>query len=73
MACEAHAVPSRAESSAIGNTQRRSGGTRKEHRNPQADALQYQLDNFLTSYMETFDLLRTPSNHARISKKLWSK
>ena len=52
MACEAHAVPSRAESSAIDNTQRRSVGNRKEYRKPQADALQYQLDNFLTRYME---------------------
>ena len=56
MACEDHAVPSRAESSAIDNTQRRSGGTRKEYRKSQADALQYQLDNFLTRYMETLDL-----------------
>ena len=58
MACEDHAVPSRAESSAIDNTQRRSGGNRKEYRNPQADALQYQLDNFLTRYMETLNLRR---------------
>jgi len=58
MAREAHAVPSRAEFSAIGNTQRRSGGTRKELRNLQTDALQYQLDNFLTRYMETLNLRR---------------
>ena len=56
MACADHADPSRAESSAIDNTQRRSGGTRKEYRKPQADALQYQLDNFLTRYMETLNL-----------------
>ena len=56
MAYQDHAVPSHTESSAIGNTQRHSGGTRKEHRNPQADALQYQLDNFLTKYMETLNL-----------------
>ena len=58
MACEDHAVPSRAESSAIDNTQRRSGGTRKEYRKPQADALQYQLDNFLIRYMEAPNLRR---------------
>ena len=58
MACEDHAVPSRAESSAIDNTQRRSGGNRKEYRKPQADALQYQLDNFLARYMETLNLRR---------------
>ena len=58
MACEDHAVPSRAESSAIDNTQRRSGGTRKEYRKSQADALQYQLDNFLTRYMEAPNLRR---------------
>ena len=58
MACEDHAVPSRAESSAIDNTQRRSGGNRKEYRKPQADALQYQLDNFLTRYMEATYLRR---------------
>ena len=58
MACEDHAVPSRAESSAIDNTQRRSGCTCKEYRKTQADALQYQLDNFLTRYMELPNLRR---------------
>lgn len=53
MACEDHVVPFLAESSAIGNTQRRNGDTRKEHHNPQADALRCPLDNFLTRYMES--------------------
>ena len=56
MACEDHAVPFRTESSAIGSTQRRNGGTRKERHNPQADALQGPLDNFLTRYMESPNL-----------------
>ena len=73
MACEAYAVPSRAESSAIDNTQRRSGGTRKEHHNPQADALQYSLDNFMIVYTQSPNLRRRFYNSARISKKLWSK
>ena len=73
MACEDHAVPFHAESSAIGNTQRRSGGIRKEHHNPQADALQCPLDNFLTRYTESLNLRREIYQHARISKKLWSK
>jgi len=50
MACEDHVVPSRAESSAIDNTQRRSGDIRKEHHISQAGALQYPLDNFLNVY-----------------------
>ena len=53
MAYQDRAAPSRTESSAIGNTQRRNGGTRKEHHNPQADALQYLHDNCLTRYMES--------------------
>ena len=56
MACEDHAVLFRAESSAIGNTQRRNGSTRKEHHNPQAVALQCPLDDFLTRYMESPNL-----------------
>ena len=48
VSCEDHAVPSRNESYAIDNVQGRSGGTRKEYHNPQADALKYPLDNFLT-------------------------
>ena len=53
MACEDHAVPFLAESSAIGNTQRRDDSTHKQHHNPQADALQCPLDNFLTRYMDS--------------------
>ena len=58
MAYEDRAAPSRTESSAIGNTQRRNGGTRKEHHNPQAGALQCPLDDFLTRYMESPNLRR---------------
>jgi len=50
MACEDHAVPSRIESSEVGNTQRHSEGTRKELHTPQADALQCPPDDFLTRY-----------------------
>ena len=53
MACEDHVVPFHTEFSAIGNTQRRSGDIRKEHHNPQADALQCPLDDFLTRYTES--------------------
>ena len=73
MACEDHAVPFHAESSAIGNTQRRSGGIRNEHRNPQVDALQCPLDNFLTRYTESPNLRRKSQQLARISKQMWSK
>ena len=56
MAYQDHAVPSRTESSVIGNTQRRNGDTRKEHHNPQADAWQCLLDGFLTRYTESPNL-----------------
>ena len=58
MAYQDRAAPSRTESSAIGNTQRRNGGTRKEHHNPQAGALQCPPDDFLTKYMESPNLRR---------------
>ena len=58
MACEDHAVPSPSESSAIDNTQRRNGGTRKEYHNSQADALQCPLDDFRSRYMESPNLWR---------------
>ena len=57
-AYEALAFPYPAESSAIGNKQRRNGGTRKEHHNLQAGALQCPLDDFLTRYMESPNLRR---------------
>ena len=47
-AYEALAFPCPAESSAIGNRQRHSGGTHKEHHNFQADALLRRLDNSQT-------------------------
>ena len=56
MAYQDRAAPSRTESSAIGNTQKRNEGTRKERHNPQADALQGPLDIFLTRYMESPNL-----------------
>ena len=52
-AYEALAFPCPAESSAIGNRQRHSGGTHKEHHNLQADALQCLPDNSLTRYTES--------------------
>ena len=73
MALEDHAVPSRIESSAVGNTRRHSEGTHKEHHNLQADALQCLPDNSLTRYTESQIYSRDLNNHARISRKLWSK
>ena len=53
MACEDHAFPSRIESSEVGNTQRHSEGTHKEHHNLQADALLRRLDDSQTRYRES--------------------
>ena len=47
-AYEALAFPYPAESSAVGNRQRHSGGTHKEHHNLQADALLRRLDKSQT-------------------------
>ena len=58
MACEDHAVPSRTESSAVGNTQRRNGGTRKGHHNPRADASLCRLENSQTRYTKSLQLGR---------------
>ena len=73
MACEDHAVPSRPESSAVGNTQRRNGGTRKGHHNPQADASLYRLENSQTRYTKSLQLARGQYHSARISEITWSK
>ena len=58
MACEDHAVPSHTESSAVGNTQRRNGGTRKGHHNSQADASLCRLENSQTRYTKSPQLGR---------------
>ena len=57
-AYEALAFPCPAESSAIGNRQRHSGGTHKEHHNFQADALLRRLDNSQTRCRKSPQLAR---------------
>ena len=73
MVCEDHAIRFYTESSAIGKMQRRSGEIRKEHHNPQAEALQCPLDNFLTGCTESPISPCKSQQHARISQQLRSK
>ena len=64
-AYEALAFPCPAESSAIGNRQRHSGGTHKEHHNFQADALLRRLDNSQTRCRKSPQLGRRTTTQCR--------
>ena len=70
-AYEALAFPCPAESSAIGNRQRRSAGTHMGHDILQADALLRRLDDSQTRYRESPQFGRGRIHSARIPETMW--